>query len=89
MSEGGNAVDNSGWFAYVRYKSGRKTAFVPILSIKQKKPGHKRKVLINPKTLTDFNSQEWYSVKTAEDSKDGQPHSWYANIGKLGGTMYL
>ncbi|KAK3933232.1 BEN domain-containing protein 5, partial [Frankliniella fusca] len=89
MSEGGNSVDNSEWYAYVRYKSGRKTAYVPILDIKEKskRPGNKKKVLFNPQTLTDFNSQEWYSVKTAQDSKDGQPHTWYAHIGKLGESL--
>jgi len=85
MSDAEEVVDNSEWYAYVRYKANKKFEYVPILSIKERKIGSTKKVLFNPKTLSDFDDKRFYSVKTFQDSSDGNPHRFYALIGKLGG----
>lgn len=77
-----NLVDNSGWYALVKYKSGNETEILPIQKIKLKL-GKGERVLFNPKFLTDFDRMKFYTVNTTHGSKDGKEHKWYAHIGLL------
>ncbi|XP_071649442.1 uncharacterized protein [Temnothorax longispinosus] len=77
-----NLIDNSGWYALVKYKSGNETEVLPILKI-QLKIGTSERVSFNPKSLTDFDRMKFYTVNTTHGSKDGREHKWYAHIGLL------
>lgn len=85
MAKADDFPDNSGWYAFVRYQNGRKTEYLPIIKIKEQKVGHSKKVLINPRSLTDFDNTKWYICKTLQDSIDGEEHRANAQIAKLGG----
>lgn len=77
-------VDNSGWYALVKYKSGNETEVLPVHKIRVKVDKGKR-VAFNPKFLTDFEKTKFYTVNTTHGSEDGKEHKWYALIGLLAG----
>ncbi|XP_036140117.1 uncharacterized protein LOC114255254 [Monomorium pharaonis] len=78
-------IDNSGWYALVKYKSGNETEVLPIQNITLKIRKGER-VLFNPKSLTDFDRIKFYTVHTTHGSKDEREHKWYAHIGLLAET---
>ncbi|KAL0103953.1 hypothetical protein PUN28_016964 [Cardiocondyla obscurior] len=80
-----NSVDNSKWYALVKYKSGNETEVLPIQKIKLK-IGKGKQVSFNPKSLTDFDRVHYYTVNTTHGSKDGKEHKWYAHISLLAGN---
>lgn len=77
-------VDNSGWYALVKYKSGKTTEVLPVHKIREKM-GKGQRVAFNPKSLTDFDKTKFYTVYTTHGSEDGKEHKWYALIGLLAG----
>jgi len=77
-------VNNSEWYALVKYKSGGKTEVLPVHKIRMK-IGKSERIVFNPKSLTDFDKTIFYTVNTAHGSKDGKEHKWYALIGLLAG----
>jgi len=77
-------VDNSGWYALVKYKSGNKTEVLPVHKIRLK-VGKGERIAFNPKSLTDFDKIKFYTVNTVHGSEDGKEHKWYALIGLLAG----
>ncbi|XP_025162651.1 uncharacterized protein LOC112590440 [Harpegnathos saltator] len=75
-------VDNSKWYALVKYKSGNITEVLPVHKIRVK-VGKGQRVAFNPKSLTDFDKTKFYTVNTTHSSEDGKEHKWYAIIGLL------
>ncbi|EFN79154.1 hypothetical protein EAI_17161 [Harpegnathos saltator] len=80
-------VDNSKWYALVKYKSGNITEVLPVHKIRVK-VGKGQRVAFNPKSLTDFDEAKFYIVNTMHGSEDGKEHKWYAIIGLLTGTSW-
>src|SRR5436190_16697826 len=77
-------VNNFEWYALVKYKTGNTTEVLPVHKIKVKL-GKGERIAFNPKSLTDFNKTEFYTVYTTHGSEDGKEHKWYALIGLLAG----
>ncbi|XP_026825990.1 uncharacterized protein LOC113562076 [Ooceraea biroi] len=77
-------VDNSEWYALVKYKTGNETEIVPVNNIKVKLEKGEREPF-NPKSLTDFNKSKFYTVSITHGSNDGKEHKWYVLIGLLTG----
>lgn len=77
-------MDNSEWYALVKYKSGKITEILPVYKIREK-VGKSQRVAFNPKSLTDFDKTKFYTVNTTHGSEDGKEYKWYALIGLLAG----
>jgi len=72
-----NEVDNSGWYALVKYKNGD-TEVLPVHKIRVKVEKDKR-VAFNPMSLTDFDETNFYTVNTAHGTKDRKEHMICSN----------
>jgi len=83
----GENLDNSGWFASVKYLVGEKTEYVPITAISEIGPSYLRTPFL-PKHLEDFTPERIYCVKTKTSSRNGRIHLYNAVIGRLAGKQF-
>jgi len=80
-------LNNSGWFASVKYLVDEKTEYVPITAISEIGPSSLR-TPFQPKHLEDFTPGRIYCVKTKTSSRNGRIHPYNAVIGRLAGKQF-